>query len=99
MGTPKFSPDGSRVVFYGLSREDTYNAHSSFSSAITSWIASVDFATGGDYVEHIKQDLLMTNPQYIGNSSTIGFLVKDVSNPGINTTSPVSQHTHASFCL
>lgn len=87
VGTPKFSPDGKRIVFFQLSREDTYNAHSSFASGITSWIASVDFETGGDYQVHITQPKLMTNPQYIGNSSTIGYLVKDINSPGINYTS------------
>lgn len=98
MGTPKFSPDGKRVVFYGVAREDTYDAHSSFAAGITSWIASVDFETGGDYQEHVKQGLLMTNPQYIGNSSTIGYLVKDVDSPGINYTS-VSHNLNEATCL
>lgn len=89
MGAPKWSPDGKRIIYYALSREDTYGAHSSFgSNGIQSWIASVDFETGSDVQIHVENDeVLMVNPQWIGNSSTIGYLNKGTEVPGINYTS------------
>lgn len=88
MGAPKWSPDGKRIIFHMLAREDTYTAHSSFGGNIPSWIASVDFTTGGDFKVHAENpSVLMVNPQWIGNTSTIGYLTKGLASPSINYTS------------
>ncbi|KAF2193134.1 tricorn protease N-terminal domain-containing protein [Zopfia rhizophila CBS 207.26] len=87
LGAPKWSPDGKRIIYYEISREDTYNAHSSFSvDGINSSIVSVDLATGMDRQVHVTGNVLKVNPAYIGNSSIIGYINKGNVVPGINYT-------------
>ena len=46
-GSPKWSPDGKRVVFYEMEVEDTWNARTSFGAAkATAQLVSVDVHTG-----------------------------------------------------
>ncbi|KAF2791643.1 TolB, C-terminal domain-containing protein [Melanomma pulvis-pyrius CBS 109.77] len=76
LGSPKWSPDGKRIVFYELTREGTWGAHRPESlNSTVSQIVSVDFATGLDRVEESSGPGLKLSPQYI-SSSEIGYLVK-----------------------
>ncbi|KAJ6020959.1 hypothetical protein N7540_006463 [Penicillium herquei] len=101
LGSPKFSPDGSRVVFYEIETELTYYARVAEPAfyEVNTAIVSVDFATGKDRVVHSSADSggIKTFPQYIDNS-TIGYLVKSLltndTYPGsINYTSAKSGGT------
>ncbi|PYH92006.1 tricorn protease N-terminal domain-containing protein [Aspergillus ellipticus CBS 707.79] len=90
LGSPKFSPDGSRIVFYEIPTELTYYARVSepdFYDVGTA-IVSVDFATGANRIEHASAATggIKLFPQYLDNS-TIGYLVKSLLT---NTTYPGS---------
>ncbi|PMD64453.1 tat pathway signal sequence domain-containing protein [Hyaloscypha bicolor E] len=88
LGSPNWSPDGKRVVYYEMTREDTWNAHRPEDLNITtSQIVSVDFATGHDRVEETSDSRLKMFPQYVTND-TIGYLVKGpIGDLGLNYTS------------
>ncbi|KAG6356711.1 hypothetical protein INS49_014585 [Diaporthe citri] len=76
LGSPAWSPDGARVAFYEIAREDTYNCHRPEAiNSTTSQIVSVDFATGADRVEHTSGAGIKFSPQWVTNSS-LGCLVK-----------------------
>jgi Tol biopolymer transport system component len=84
-GSPKWSPDGKRVVFYEMSVEDTWNARTSFGAArATSQIVSVDINTGEKKV-HTEGVGLKLLPQYV-SADNIGFLAKAGANEGIGYT-------------
>ncbi|KAJ5649634.1 TolB C-terminal domain-containing protein [Penicillium longicatenatum] len=89
LGSPKWSKDGKRLVYYEMTREDTYNAHSSFSlSSANSTIVSVDVATGKDRKVEADGAGIKVFPQYIDNNGTIAYLLKSGgSNEGFYTTS------------
>lgn len=76
LGSPKFSPDGSRIIYYEISDENTFQARINYHvDHITNQIASVDFATGGDRIEHSSGAGCKIFPQYVTND-TIGYLHK-----------------------
>lgn len=81
LGSPKFSPDGSRVVFYEVTTELTYYARVSEPDFydVNTAIVSVDFATGKDRIVHSSSDSggIKIFPQYVDNT-TIGYLVKSI---------------------
>jgi Tol biopolymer transport system component len=53
LGSPKWSPDGSRIVFYEITAEDTWGAHRPESVAsVVSKIMSVGFAARLDRFKH-----------------------------------------------
>ncbi|KXS95022.1 hypothetical protein AC578_135 [Pseudocercospora eumusae] len=77
LGSPVFSPDGKRIVFYEMPREYTWNAHrTEHMNSTVNQIASVDFATGLDRREETSTPTLKIAPCYVGNNSDIGYLVK-----------------------
>ncbi|WP_433887645.1 hypothetical protein [Streptomyces sp. CA-111067] len=84
LGSPKWSPDGRRIVYYEITVEDTYAAHQF--GTVTSQIVSVDVATGTDRVEHTSGANLKVAPQYISDSE-IGYLVKGGPDEGLAYTS------------
>ncbi|KAF2714260.1 tricorn protease N-terminal domain-containing protein [Pleomassaria siparia CBS 279.74] len=88
LGSPKWSLDGKRVVFYELTRESTWGAHRPESlNDTTSQIVSVDFATGLDRVEETSGAGLKLSPQYVSDTE-IGYLVKSpMEKAGLNYTS------------
>ncbi|PSN67446.1 TolB, C-terminal domain-containing protein [Corynespora cassiicola Philippines] len=92
LGSPKWSPDGKRVVFYQVTTEDTWGAHRPESVAtVVSQIVSVNFDTGEDQIEHTSGAGLKMFPQYVTND-TIGYLIKGGSNEGLNYTSHGNGH-------
>lgn len=87
LGSPKWSPDGKRVVYYEVTRENTWGAHRPESVAsVTSQIVSVDFETGTDRVEHTSGPSLKMFPQFVSDTE-VGFLVKGGDNEGLNYSS------------
>ncbi|KAE8154890.1 hypothetical protein BDV25DRAFT_170997 [Aspergillus avenaceus] len=88
LGSPKWSPDGKRIIFYEIPTENTWDAHRPESVAsATSQIVSVDFATGQHRIQHTNGTGVKIAPQYI-TPTTIGYLIKGGSNAGIHYTSP-----------
>lgn len=77
LGSPNFSPDGERIVYYEMTREYTWNSHRPEDlNSTTNVIASVDFATGLDRRVEDSTATLKIAPGYVGNNSEIGYLVK-----------------------
>jgi Tol biopolymer transport system component len=84
-GSPKWSPDGKRVVFYELPVEDTWAARRpNLAPKATSQIVSVDLATG-QRTEHTAGPGLKLMPQFV-TAETIGYLAKGGPNAGIAYT-------------
>lgn len=90
LGSPKFSPDGQRVVFYEMEVESTvYARRLSLMDEVSSQIVSVDFATGIERVEHTSGAGVKVFPQYV-DAETIGYRNKTT---GINYVSVSSNNT------
>ena len=86
LGSPKWSPDGRRIVYYEITTEGTWGAHRPEDIGIVeSQIVSVDVATGTDRVEHTSGPNLKVSPQYV-SASTIGYLVKGGADEGLAYT-------------
>lgn len=84
-GSPRWSPDGRRLVFYEIPVEQTWMAHWPGAAArTTSQIVSVELATG-KRVEHTTGPGLKVWPQFLSNEN-IGYLVKAGSGEGIAYT-------------
>lgn len=86
LGSPKWSPDGRRIVFYEITVEGTWLARRPEGiGRVQSQIVSVDLVTG-DRVEHTSGPGLKVSPQFIGKDE-IGYLVKGGPNEGLAYTS------------
>ncbi|WP_306322156.1 MULTISPECIES: hypothetical protein [unclassified Streptomyces] len=82
LGSPKWSPDGSRIVFYEITVEGTWGAHRPEAiGTVESQIVSVDVATGAR-VEHTSGPNLKVAPQYV-SATEIGYLVKGGADEGL----------------
>ncbi|WP_285566608.1 hypothetical protein [Streptomyces sp. RTGN2] len=82
LGSPKWSPDGSRIVFYEITVEGTWGAHRPEAiGTVVSQIVSVDLATGAR-VEHTSGPNLKVAPQYV-SATEIGYLVKGGADEGL----------------
>ncbi|KAL4930292.1 TolB family protein [Aspergillus undulatus] len=93
LGSPKWSLDGKRIVYYEMTREATWGAHRPESiDSTSSDIVSVDFATGRDRRIEVSGPGVKAFPQYI-NNSTIGYHLKGTSAEGIYTTSKTYLNT------
>ncbi|KAH8646090.1 tricorn protease N-terminal domain-containing protein [Xylariales sp. PMI_506] len=91
LGSPRWSPDGARLVYYNITVEDTYAARGS-GNLPDSQIFSVDVATGTDVIEHTWWTGLKLFPSYV-NNETIGYLIKGGVSNGINYTSATDTPT------
>lgn len=72
-GSPKWSADGKRVLFYSLPAEDTFSARQAAVGAV-SQIVSVDIATGAR-IEHTSGPGLKVSPQFV-SGDRVGYLIK-----------------------
>ncbi|MDV5824940.1 hypothetical protein [Sphingobium naphthae] len=88
LGSPKWSPDGQRIVFYELDREHTWGARRpEWIGRISSQIVSVDFATGLDRIEHTSGPDLKLAPQFLPNGKDVAYFIKaGGAGPGIRAT-------------
>lgn len=71
-GSPKWSPDGKRVVFYEMPVEETFAARGFGPAA--SQIVSIDVATGAR-IEHTSGPGLKISPQFV-TADRIGYIAK-----------------------
>jgi Tol biopolymer transport system component len=68
LGSPKWSPDGKRVVFYETTVEETWGARRPEGIAkVSSQIVSVDVATGAR-IEHTSGPGFKVAPQFLSNT-------------------------------
>lgn len=74
-GSPKFSPDGKRLVFYEVQTEDTYNARLQpmllYNAYLNTSIVSVEFTTGADRVVHATGAGTKISPSYVTNDVSV----------------------------
>jgi len=73
-GSPRWSPDGRRLVFYELDTALTFAARIVAQPMVTSQIVSVDVATGARTV-HTSGPGLKVSPQFL-NADRVAYLVK-----------------------
>lgn len=86
LGSPKWSPDGRRIVFYELTTEGTWGARRpEYAGKVEAQIVSVDMATG-ERIEHTTGPGLKVQPQFIA-ANEIGYLVKGGPDEGLAYTS------------
>jgi len=79
-GSPRWSPDGRRVVFYELPTALTFAARVFGQDRVTSQIVSVDVATGAR-TEHTSGPGLKVSPQFL-SADRIGYLLKAAPQAG-----------------
>src|SRR5437899_324093 len=84
-GSPKWSPDSKRVVFYEVPTAQTFAARIYAQEKVTSQIVSVDVATGAR-VEHTSGPGLKVSPHYL-SADKIAYLLKAGPNAGLAFTS------------
>ncbi|KAJ5465641.1 hypothetical protein N7530_009428 [Penicillium desertorum] len=86
LGSPKWSLDGERILFYEMTRENTWNAHrpESIDSA-NSTLVSVEFDTGADRRVEAEGAGVKIFPQYISDS-TVAYFAKGAGVEGLHTT-------------
>ena len=81
-GSPKWSLDGKRIIYYEIPVEETWDARRPpLAKKATSQIVSVSVANG-ERTEHTSGPGLKLEPQYI-SESTIGYLTKALPNAGL----------------
>ncbi|KAJ4386328.1 hypothetical protein N0V93_009222 [Gnomoniopsis smithogilvyi] len=86
LGSPKWSPDGQRLVFYEILRDTTWDARRpELQANATSQIVSVDVATGLDRIEHTAGPGLKLYPQYLSNDN-VAYSIKGGSSQGLAST-------------
>jgi Tol biopolymer transport system component len=86
LGSPKWSPNGKRIVFYEMPVEATWGARRpNYIGKAYSQIVSVDVASG-ERQEHTTGTELKLQPQYLSDSE-IGYAIKYGPNEGLAYTS------------
>jgi Tol biopolymer transport system component len=83
-GSPKWSPDSKRVVFYELPTAHTFAARIYAQGTVTSQIISVDIVSGVRKTETSGSGLKVA-PQYL-SADRIAYLIKAGSNAGLAFT-------------
>ena len=85
LGSPKWSPDGKRVVFYETTTEDTWGARRPEAIAkVASQIVSVDVASGAR-IEHTATPGFKVFPQFL-NDRDIAYHIKGGPLAGLYST-------------
>ncbi|KAJ5352035.1 hypothetical protein N7452_001009 [Penicillium brevicompactum] len=86
LGSPKWSPNGKRILYYEMTRENTWNSHrpESIDSA-NSTLVSVDFASGAGRRVEVAGSGVKIFPQYISDS-TIAWFAKGSGKEGLHTS-------------
>ena len=79
-GSPKWSLDGKRIVFYELPTAMTFAARIAAQGRVTSQIASIDVASGTK-TTHTSGPGLKVSPQYL-TADQIAYLIKAAPQPG-----------------
>lgn len=76
-GSPRFSPDGTRLVFYEGLTEDTYNGRLQpdllYGSVLNTSIVSVSFPSGGNRTVHSYVTGVMISPSFVTNDVSLPF--------------------------
>jgi Tol biopolymer transport system component len=86
LGSPKWSPEGRRIVFHEMTVEATWGARRpNYVGKIESQIVSVD-VTSGERIEHTSGPDLKLQPQFL-SATEIGYLIKYGPNEGLAYTS------------
>jgi Tol biopolymer transport system component len=86
LGSPKWSPDGRRIVFYEVATEDTWGSRRPEGVAkVVSQIVSVDVETG-ERIEHTTGPGLKLFPQFL-DAKVIGYHRKSGPDEGLVYTS------------
>ena len=86
LGSPKWSPDGKRMVFYEMTTEETWGARRpNLVTSVRSQIVSVDVATG-ERVEHTSGPGLKVFPQFL-SATEIAYHRKGGPDEGLYYTS------------
>ncbi|KAI2831970.1 hypothetical protein CBS133816_1847 [Aspergillus niger] len=94
LGSPKWSADGKRIVYYEMTREDTYNAHRPETiTTANSTIMSVDFETGTDVRVEVAGSGVKQFPQYLDKNGTIAYTLKGGTSEGFYTTAGLYVNT------
>ncbi|MBI4886150.1 MAG: PD40 domain-containing protein [Acidobacteria bacterium] len=73
-GSPRWSPDGRRLVFYELETSLTFAARIAAQPMVASQVVSIDVATGARTV-HTSGPGLKVSPQFL-SADRIGYLIK-----------------------
>jgi Tol biopolymer transport system component len=100
LGTPKWSPDGRRIIYNNMTTEATYGAHGIAGSVnnTVSQLFDVDVATGLDVVQLTDGPNIKISAQYLGGSN-IGYLIKGGDNEGVHYTAPDAKHANFARAL
>ncbi|KAL2831876.1 hypothetical protein BJY01DRAFT_239970 [Aspergillus pseudoustus] len=89
LGSPKWSSDGERIVYYEMTREATWGAHRPESvDSTSSVIVSVDFETALDRRVEVGGEGVKAFAQFLPNG-TVGYHIKGTAREGIYTTDGV----------
>ncbi|HWW82720.1 MAG TPA: hypothetical protein VNZ26_03910, partial [Vicinamibacterales bacterium] len=84
-GSPKWSLDGTRIVFYEATVEDSWRGRFFGGLNASSQIVSIEVATGAR-TQHTQGDGLKVSPQFV-DAERIGFLIKTGTSAGLAITS------------
>ncbi|MBW4332128.1 hypothetical protein KY084_14775 [Stakelama sp. CBK3Z-3] len=86
-GSPKWSPDGKRIVFYAMDREATWGARRpEWIGRVESQIVSVDFETGKDRTDHTRGPDLKLAPQYLPDGTVAYYIKAGGGGPNMRAT-------------